>query len=348
MAGIGSENPGFVAHDVVLAPIKRSDALRCNIFPEQRLSRAHRRADYAATAFQHPTEPMKLSTLALSALLLTSATAATPSIEDRWKASILEGNRDWAKTSHAILKIQDAAYLGEGQSATLIGTKGKPDSYKWISGKHTGVMTAEYHGGKVVIALSGGAVPDASKSIPVDAKVDVQAYPTQVSAGVMGVRVLVYNQLRADALNFKGVDFFPYDPAYRVSATFKPDAKLPPRVFRTSRGTDKQFFHAGDATFKLKGKTFTLPFYADGNDRKKITDMSAFFVDNLTGKGTYGAGRYVDIADFGAFPPKTATIVYNDAYNPNCARSAFFTCPVATDSIAMSVQAGERDPHAKH
>jgi uncharacterized protein (DUF1684 family) len=121
-----------------------------------------------------------------------------------------------------------------------------------------------------------------------------------------------------------------------------------PRVFRTSRGTDKQFFHAGDATFSLKGKTVTLPFYTDSHDPAKIGDMSAFFTDDLTGKGAYGAGRYIDIDGFGKFPPSTVTIDFNQAYNPNCARSAHFTCPVAVDNIALAMQAGERDPHAAH
>jgi uncharacterized protein (DUF1684 family) len=63
---------------------------------------------------------------------------------------------------------------------------------------------------------------------------------------------------------------------------------------------------------------------------------------------TYPAGRYVDIDSFGAFPPKTVTIDFNDAYNPNCARSAFYTCPVAVDTIGMAVLAGEKDPHTHH
>jgi uncharacterized protein len=63
---------------------------------------------------------------------------------------------------------------------------------------------------------------------------------------------------------------------------------------------------------------------------------------------TYGAGRYVDTDPFTSYPPKTVTIDFNDAYNPNCARSAFYTCPVATDSIAMGVEAGEKDPHHVH
>jgi uncharacterized protein (DUF1684 family) len=287
--------------------------------------------------------------VALSTVVAAAATVPNK-IEAEWQAGIADANKDWAKIPHAILKIQDAAYLGEGQSATLTGIEGKPESYRWVPGKTNGVLTATFHAGKMSAMMGGRTLDDAAmqKSVPIDTDIDIQGYPTQVGAGVMGVRIMLYNQKRADALNFKGVIYFPYDPSFRVTATFKPDPKLPPRVFRTSRGTDKQFFHAGDATFTLKGKTFTLPFYAGDNDPRKIDTMSAFFMDNLTGTVTYGAGRYVDIEDFGGFPPKTATIDFNDAYNPNCARSAFYTCPVATDAIAIAVEAGEKDPHHVH
>lgn len=282
--------------------------------------------------------------------LLSIAAVAPKSPKDEWNAELKEANLAYSKIPHAILKIQDAAYLGEGQIATLTGVKGRPETYKWVPGKSNGVLTARYSAGRMSATMAGKAIDDATlrKAVPIDQDVEITGFPTQVRAGVMGVRILVYNQRRAEALNFKGLDYFPYDPAYRITATFKPDPKLPPRVFRTSRGTDKQFFHAGDATFTLNGKTFTLPFYGDSNDPKKLTDMTAFFVDDLTGKGTYGAGRYVDISNFRRFPPKTATIDFNFAYNPNCARSPFYTCPVATDVVATAVRAGERDPHASH
>ncbi len=124
-------------------------------------------------------------------------------------------------------------------------------------------------------------------------------------------------------------------PRSSVRASFAPRA-----------GTDKQFFHAGDAPYTLAGKTVTRPFYAD--DSRPIKDMSAFYTDALTGKGAYGAGRYVDVEDFGKFPPRQVTIDFNQAYNPNCARSAFFTCPIATDAIGLAMAAGERDPHLTH
>ncbi len=282
-----------------------------------------------------------------AATLLLAAAPAPGAIEAAWNAGIADANKAWAKVPHAILKIQDAAYLGEGQSATLVGSKGRPDSYKWVGGKSAGILTATFHAGKMRATMGGKTLDDAAlqKSVPIDAGIDIQGFPTQVSAGVIGVRIMLYNQKRADAANFKGVIYFPYDASYRVTATFLPDPKLPPRIFRTSRGTDKQFFHAGDATFTLKGKTFTLPFYAGDNDPKKIGDLSAFFMDDLTNKVTYGAGRYVDVDGFGPFPPKTVTIDFNDAYNPNCARSAYFTCPVSVDSLAIAVEAGEKDPH---
>ncbi|MBV9046520.1 MAG: DUF1684 domain-containing protein [Alphaproteobacteria bacterium] len=286
---------------------------------------------------------------ALAASLMLAAAPLPPALE--WKKEIGEANIAWSKKPHAILKIQDAAYLGEGQSATLTGTSGKPASFKWVPGKQQdGILWVTYKGGKMSGAMHGKPIDDATflRGVAIEKNIDLQGFPTQVSAGVMGVRVMLYNQLRADALNFKGVDYFPYDPSYRVTATFKPDPKRPARVFRTSRGTDKQFYLVGSATFTLKGKTFTLPFYAGDNDPKKITDMSSFFMDDLTGKVTYGAGRYVDVADFGKYPPKTVTIDFNFAYNPNCARSPFYTCPVATDVLAMEVRAGEKDPHHAH
>jgi uncharacterized protein (DUF1684 family) len=277
--------------------------------------------------------------------------AAQQTPEAQWKAGIADENKAYAQTLHAMLKIQDSVYLYNGEAAVLQGEAGKPASYRWSHDpKAHGVLTVALTAGKIVVTKQGEAVdPKAiGKSIPVDKDVDISGQETQVSAGVNGWRIFVFNQKNPAALNFKGVSYYPFDPAFRVTAHFTPDPKRPPRVFRTSRGTDKQFYHAGDASFTLKGKAVTLPFYAGSNDPRQMTDMSAFFVDDLTGKGAYGSGRYVDVSDYGKFPPSTVMIDFNNAYNPNCARSAHFTCPVAIDNIALPVQAGERDPHMAH
>jgi len=289
-------------------------------------------------------------TLILIALPLLLAAAPLPT-EAQWKADIAEQNFAYAKRPHAMLKIQDSVYLGEGDHAVLAGVAGKPGSWKWDQKPGAkGPLSLSLKSGKLTVTKDGKPVDPKliTTSVKVDSDVDIAGQPTQIGAGIAGWRIFVYNQKNPEALNFKSVSYFPYDPAFRLSARFAPDMKLPPRVFKTSRGTDKQFFHAGDAIFILKGKEVRLPFYTDSHDPKQVKDMSAFFHDELTNNGAYGAGRYVDVEKFGAFPPKTITIDFNEAYNPNCARSSHFTCPLSVDEIPLAVKAGEQDPHFHH
>ncbi len=272
--------------------------------------------------------------------------AAPQSPKAEWKKELAEANAAYATKPHAILKIQDAAYLGEGDVAALRGTRGKPDSWHWVMGAKTGVLVARFAHGHATATMNGKVLDEKKieKGIRITPDIDIEGAHTQVSAGVMGVRIFLFNQQAKAAKEFMGLDYFPYDPKYRITARYIPDSGLPPRVFVTSRKTSKQFFHAGDAVFTLNGKKIALPFYTD--DTRPIREISAFFTDDLTGHGAYGAGRYVDAEAFGKYPPKTVVIDFNFAYNPNCARSAFFTCPVARDNIATPIKAGERDPHA--
>src|SRR5579863_5110085 len=59
--------------------------------------------------------------------------AAAPAPEAAWKAGIAAQNKDYAQTPHAMLKIQDAAYLHDGDTAVLVGRKGVPGSYRWTN-----------------------------------------------------------------------------------------------------------------------------------------------------------------------------------------------------------------------
>jgi len=292
---------------------------------------------------------MRHPAAALCSILLFTAAAPTP--QAAWKAGIADENKDYAEVPHAMLKIQDSAYLGEGSRAVLTGKAGVPASWRWsLDAKAQGPLAISFAKGRLSIVHDGKSVDPAqvTKSIAVDKDVDIAGQPTQVQAGVNGWRIFVYNQQNPAAKNFKGVSYFPYDPAFRVTASFRADPSLPAKVFRTSRGTGKQFYHAGDASFSLKGKAVTLPFYTDSNRPSEIKDMSAFFTDALTGKGAYSAGRYVDVEGWRSFPPTRVTIDFNMAYNPNCARSAHFTCPLAVDAMPLAVTAGERDPHQLH
>ena len=73
---------------------------------------------------------------------------------------------------------------------------------------------------------------------------------------------------------------------------------------------------------------------------------SIWFIDNTTGKETYGVGRYLDFE----LNPDTNfiyTIDLNLAYNPYCSYSAKYSCAVPTknDYINLAVKAGEKNFH---
>ncbi len=298
---------------------------------------------------------MRKFLLAAAVATLSCAAVANASAPlqpaDEWKSEIAKANVDWSRAPYAILKIQDAAYLRDGDIATLVGEKGYPATYHWVKGKAPhGVLMAGVKASQPYVVKDGKIYsgPAIGKGISVDKDVDIKGAQTQVDAGVIGARIFVFNQQNSAARAFTGVSYFPYDPSFVVTAAFTPDPKRPARVFRTSRGTDKQFYHAGDAAFTLKGRQFALPLFSDNDDPKNMKSLSAFFTDGLTGKEVYGAGRYVDVEGFGVYPPKTVKIDFNYAYNPNCSRSAFFTCPVAIDNLAVDVSVGEKDPHKAH
>lgn len=73
---------------------------------------------------------------------------------------------------------------------------------------------------------------------------------------------------------------------------------------------------------------------------------SIWFTDQTTGTETYGVGRYLDF-ELNDHPEFVYTIDFNRAYNPYCAYSALFTCPIprVEDYIDMEIEAGEKNFH---
>jgi uncharacterized protein (DUF1684 family) len=208
-------------------------------------------------------------------------------------------------------------------------------------------FTVEYREPNAIVWRNGKSkrykISEKTTRIPVKPGIEFGMQLAQLSPGKIGLRAFVYNQASETAKNFKGLDHYPFDPKFVVDAKFEPAAKIEGVDFQTSRGWYKRFYRAGFAVFQLEGKDVRLPLYSDSDDPKKIHDLSSFFLDNLSGKETYGVGRYVNI-EMKRFPAARVTIDFNRAYNPNCARSPHYNCPVATDMIPVEVRAGEKKP----
>jgi len=148
----------------------------------------------------------------------------------------------------------------------------------------------------------------------------------------------------AQKSRFTGLDYYPYDSAYRVIAQV--DTDVAPEVLTVELGDDGQFAYRRFGTVH-----FELP-----------TGMGALSVFWITGYGggvflpfgdatnrhkTYGAGRYlydtIKGADLGA-NLDAIVLDFNYAYNPSCAYNPRWVCPLAPpeNRLSIPIPAGEK------
>ncbi len=73
--------------------------------------------------------------------------------------------------------------------------------------------------------------------------------------------------------------------------------------------------------------------------------VSIFFRDQTSGHDSYGVGRYLDPRPLGG---DDYELDFNRAYNPLCAYSPHYNCPLPPreNLLPVAVLAGERDPQA--
>src|SRR5690606_13501956 len=142
----------------------------------------------------------------------------------------------------------------------------------------------------------------------------------------------------ATRTGFLGIDYFPIDPSWRVTAKWVPFEPVHKLEIPNVLGDIDEMPVPGKAVFERDGKTFELlPVLEEpGAD-------SLFFIlaDRTSGKQTYGAARflYTDM-------PKDGKLVidFNKAYNPPCAFTPFATCPLAPpeNRLDLAITAGEK------
>ena len=157
----------------------------------------------------------------------------------------------------------------------------------------------------------------------------------------VGIRV---KDLESPALGrFKGLDFYPLDLAYRVTATWVPSDGKRTVAIPTVLGDVVPTPVPGEVRFKINGQDLRLT--ALGGD----AEHGLFFVfsDPTAKSDTYPAGRFLDTD-----PVKDGKVVldFNRAYNPPCAFTPYATCPLAPreNRVAAAIPAGERFDRTAH
>ncbi len=137
---------------------------------------------------------------------------------------------------------------------------------------------------------------------------------------------------------FRGTDYFAYDPHYRVTAGLvatEPTALDIP---------DGRFTRFARVELELDGRALRLDCYwLDGYGGGLFLP----FGDATNGKASYGGGRYLlDTAKGADLGSENGRLVldFNFAYNPSCSYDARWVCPLAPpgNRLPVAVEAGER------
>ncbi|MBO3698610.1 DUF1684 domain-containing protein [Roseivirga sp. E12] len=142
---------------------------------------------------------------------------------------------------------------------------------------------------------------------------------------------------------FTGHSFFEADAAYRVNARFEPTPNDRPFPLGTSKGGTQLYKRIGILHFVLKGEPYTLEAYLQVQ-RFRIPNQKPIvflpLVDATTGTSTYGGGRYLH---YEGVPEGEEWIIdFNKLYNPYCAYSDRYECPMVPEPnhLPIPVEAG--------
>ncbi|NRD22960.1 DUF1684 domain-containing protein [Winogradskyella litoriviva] len=145
-----------------------------------------------------------------------------------------------------------------------------------------------------------------------------------------------------DLKKFEGLDFYKFDSAYVVKATFKRTPDATPFKMKTTTERRPEYVQYAVVTFTLKGEEYSLNIYQNLGlmDKEGYEDYLFLpFLDNTNGNGSYAGGRYTE-----ARIPEGDTLIidFNTAYNPYCAYNEKYSCPIVPSEnyLATEIKAG--------
>jgi uncharacterized protein (DUF1684 family) len=139
---------------------------------------------------------------------------------------------------------------------------------------------------------------------------------------------------------FTALNYYDPNPDLELTVTVDPiaDGKLVP--IQTTTGDVRQYKRFGQFTFTVEGHEAQLTIYE--------ADYGFFlpFVDSNAGTETYPAGRYLEPEYLG---DNRFHVDFNHAYNPFCAYSPEWSCPITPpeNRLKVAIRAGEKMPEGE-
>jgi uncharacterized protein (DUF1684 family) len=139
---------------------------------------------------------------------------------------------------------------------------------------------------------------------------------------------------------FQGLAYFPPDRRFAFATVLDRFPKPESAVIGTSKNRPRTMLCIGTLPFDWEGATYRLRVYTS-TDPAKAHEWFIPFTDATNGTDSYGAGRFLDISA----KSDSVTLDFNYAYNPYCAYSHRFDCPVPPreNALPVAIRAGEKN-----
>ncbi|HTR27829.1 MAG TPA: DUF1684 domain-containing protein [Puia sp.] len=141
--------------------------------------------------------------------------------------------------------------------------------------------------------------------------------------------------------------FYPLSADYRVACSFQPITGGGWIQIPTSGSKSLMARKYGRLTFRVHDTTlhlfvYQLQFLLGKEDTKD--DLFVGFTDLTSARDTYGGGRYIDCV-IGDIRNGTMILDFNKAYNPYCAYTSGYNCPIPPkeNDLPVAILAGEKN-----
>lgn len=148
-----------------------------------------------------------------------------------------------------------------------------------------------------------------------------------------------------DLVRFSALNIYPPDINFYFVCRFQKTKKEKKFKMKTSTNRLPLYRKYGEVYINIDDGLFKLNVYQNIELSKKKAYKNYLFLpftDYTNGETTYGGGRYIDLQI-----PEGNTIIidFNKAYNPYCAYSHKYSCPIppAENFLNIKIEAGVKE-----
>ena len=154
--------------------------------------------------------------------------------------------------------------------------------------------------------------------------------------------IIVFDPQSPRFKEYKGLQYFPIDLAYRYELPLTRNPEPDPVIIMSTLGHRRRAERVGWFDFQVGGTACRLEATRLVEPGVGEHDLIVLFRDATSGTESYPLGRYVDPK---RLPDGRYVLDFNTAYNPACAYSDHYNCPIPpkANTLPVPVRAGEKD-----